>query len=73
MAQRSSKEENSEEEKTKRLTLEQLKEVKGMLSFIRPYRWHFIGGLILLFLGSMTFMVFPYLAGELADVATGTS
>lgn len=44
-----------------------------MLVFIRPYRWHFIGGLILLFLGSMTFMVFPYLAGELADVATGTS
>ena len=73
MAQRSSKEENTEEEKKNRLTLQQLKEVKGMLSFIRPYRWHFIGGLILLFLGSMTFMVFPYLAGELADVATGTS
>jgi len=73
MALRRSKEENSEEEKNKRVTLAQLKEVKGMLSFIRPYRWHFIGGLILLFLGSMTFMVFPYLAGELADVATGTS
>jgi len=44
-----------------------------MLSFIRPYRWHFIGGLILLFLGSLIFMVFPFLAGELADVATGNS
>ncbi len=44
-----------------------------MLAFIRPYRWHFIGGLILLFLGSLMFMVFPFLAGELADVATGTS
>lgn len=60
-------------EKAKRVTWQQLKELKGMLAFIRPYRWHFIGGLILLFLGSMTFMVFPYLAGELADVATGTS
>src|SRR5688572_4387964 len=59
------------EEKPKKITLEQLKEARTMLSFIRPYRWHFIGGLILLFLGSMTFMVFPYLAGELADVATG--
>src|SRR5207244_3035175 len=42
-------------------------------SFIRPYRWHFFGGLILLFFGSLTFMVFPYLAGELTDVATGHS
>jgi ATP-binding cassette subfamily B protein len=67
------KEGTSEEEKSKRITLEQLKEVRGMLSFINPYRWYFIGGLILLFFGSMTFMVFPYLAGELADVATGNS
>lgn len=44
-----------------------------MLAFIRPYRWHFIGGLVLLFLGSLMFMVFPFLAGELADVATGKS
>ncbi len=61
------------EDKSKRITLQQLKEVRGMVSFIRPYRWHFIGGLVLLFFGSMVFMVFPYLAGELADVATGTS
>ena len=61
------------EEKPKKLTLQQLKEVRSMISFIRPYRWHFFGGLILLFLGSMIFMVFPFLAGELADVATGNS
>jgi ABC-type multidrug transport system fused ATPase/permease subunit len=67
------KEGSSDEEKSKRITLEQLREVRGMLSFINPYRWYFIGGLILLFFGSMTFMVFPYLAGELADVATGNS
>jgi len=73
MAKRQRQEGNTEEEKSKRITLQQLKEVKGMLYFIKPYRWHFIGGLILLFLGSMMFMIFPYLAGELADVATGTS
>lgn len=61
------------EEKPKKLTLQQLKEVRSMISFIRPYRWYFFGGLVLLFLGSMIFMVFPYLAGELADVATGNS
>ena len=42
-----------------------------MVSFIKPYRWHFIGGIILLFLGSLMFMAFPRLAGELVDVAAG--
>jgi ABC-type multidrug transport system fused ATPase/permease subunit len=73
MAKRQRLEGAAEEEKSKKFTLQQLKEVKGMLYFIKPYRWHFIGGLILLFLGSLMFMIFPYLAGELADVATGTS
>ncbi len=59
------------EEKPKKLSLQQLKEARSMLSFIRPYRWHFIGGLILLFLGSLMFMAFPRLAGELVDVAAG--
>jgi len=61
------------QEKPKKITLQQLKEVGSMVSFIRPYKWYFIGGLILLFFGSLVFMVFPFMAGELADVATGTS
>ncbi len=61
------------EEKRNKLTLQQLREAKSMIAFIRPYRWHFFGGLLLLFLGSLIFMVFPFLAGELADVATGKS
>lgn len=52
---------------------QQLRETRSMLRFINPYRWYFIGGLILLFFSSMVFMVFPYMAGELADVATGKS
>lgn len=39
---------------------------------MRPYRLPFIAGMILLFLSSMVFMVFPYLAGEMTDVAAGT-
>ena len=42
-----------------------------MISFIRPYRWYFFGGLVLLFIGSLMFMAFPRLAGELVDVAAG--
>lgn len=59
------------EEKPKKLTLQQLKEVRSMISFIRPYRWYFFGGLVLLFIGSLMFMAFPRLAGELVDVAAG--
>ncbi len=73
MATANRNKENQDGEKSKRISLEQLREVRSMLSFIRPYRWYFFGGLVLLFLGSLTFMVFPYLAGELADVATGNS
>jgi ATP-binding cassette subfamily B protein len=61
------------DEKAKKLNLQQLREARHMVRFIRPYRWYFIGGLVLLFLGSLMFMIFPFLAGELADVATGTS
>jgi len=44
-----------------------------MFEFVRPYRWHLIGGLILLFLSSMVFMIFPYLIGMMVDVAQGES
>lgn len=73
MALRPRRESLNGDSKPTKITLQQLREVRSMLSFIRPYRWYFIGGLILLFLGSLVFMVFPYLAGELTDVATGTS
>lgn len=50
---------------------EKTKEALEIFAFIRPYRNQFIGGMILLALSSLVFMVFPYLAGEMADVATG--
>lgn len=56
---------------SKRFDWAKFKEAVAIFRFMRPYRWHFIGGMILLFLSSLVFMVFPYLAGELADVATG--
>ena len=49
----------------------QLKEALRIFRFMRPYRWQFISGMVLLFLSSVVFMAFPFLAGEMADVATG--
>lgn len=59
--------------KRKRLSIDQLREAYKMLAFIRPYRWYFIGGLILLSISSLLVMVFPWLAGQLTDIATGNS
>jgi ABC-type multidrug transport system fused ATPase/permease subunit len=50
---------------------EKTKEALRIFQFIKPYRFHFFGGMILLGLSSVVFMIFPYLAGEMTDVATG--
>ena len=52
---------------------EKFREALKIFRFVEPYKWHLIGGLIFLFLSSMTFMVFPYLSGKMIDVAQGTS
>ncbi|MEZ5057844.1 MAG: ABC transporter transmembrane domain-containing protein [Saprospiraceae bacterium] len=56
-----------------KLNRERLKEALKIFRYIRPYRAHLIGGLVLLFISSMVFMVFPLLSGQMIDVATGTS
>lgn len=53
------------------LTREKLREALGIFEYIRPYRWSLIGGLILLFLSSLVFMVFPFLMGKMIDIAQG--
>lgn len=56
-----------------KLSMAQVREAGKIFRFLRPYRWQFIAGMILLMLSSVVFMAFPYLAGEMADVATGES
>ena len=46
------------------------KEALGIFNYLKPYKWYFIGGMIMLFLDSGIFMIFPYLAGNLVDLAT---
>ncbi len=53
------------------ITREKFREALGIFEYIRPYRWSLIGGLILLFLSSLVFMVFPYLMGKMIDIAQG--
>ncbi len=52
-----------------RLTREGLREATKMFAFVKPYRWQFLLGLILLALSSLVFMIFPYTMGVMLDVA----
>lgn len=52
---------------------ETLKNAAYIFTYIRPYRWYLFAGLILLFFSSVVFLVFPYLAGLLVDIAQGTT
>lgn len=58
-------------EDKKTFSWSQFQEALKIFRFMRPYRVQFILGMVLLFLSSLVFMVFPFLAGEMADVATG--
>ncbi len=61
------------EETKPRLSKESVREALKIFEFVRPYRWQFIFGLILLFLSSGIFMVFPYIIGKMLDVAQGVA
>ena len=54
-----------------KVTQESFREAIKSLDFIRPYRWSLIGGMILLFMTSLIFMVMPWLIGQMVDVAQG--
>ena len=56
-----------------KLSQETLRQAIKSFEYIRPYRWSFFGGLVLLFVSSLVFMVFPKLIGELVDIAQGNS
>jgi ATP-binding cassette, subfamily B, bacterial len=54
-----------------KISRESLREAIKIFQFIRPYKWKFIAGLVLLFLSSTVFMIFPYVVGLMLDVAQG--
>ncbi|MFY0599916.1 MAG: ATP-binding cassette domain-containing protein [Cyclobacteriaceae bacterium] len=61
----------SDKEEKKRLSKDGLKKLTGVFSYVLPYKWTFIIGLVLLVFSSSVFMVFPYVSGELVNLATG--
>jgi ATP-binding cassette, subfamily B, bacterial len=56
-----------------KISRESLREALKIFEFVRPYRWQFFFGLVLLFLSSTVFMIFPYIIGLMLDVAQGKS
>lgn len=58
-----------------KLTKESFREGMMIFKYVKPYRWHFIGGLLFITLSSITTMSFPYLLGDLLknaqDIASG--
>ncbi len=58
-------------EERKKLNREGLKNLSGIFSYTWPYKVLFITGLVLLVISSSLFMVFPFVAGKLIDIASG--
>lgn len=62
---------NTESSPRKPITKENLNKGRRIFSYVLPYKYKFIIGLIFLALSSTTFMAFPALTGQLVDSATG--
>jgi ATP-binding cassette, subfamily B, bacterial len=58
-------------QKKVKLTRESFLKSLRIFRYIKPYRGYFTAGMVLLVLGSLLFMVFPGLAGEMANIAEG--
>jgi len=55
------------------MTWARLQESLYVFKYIKPYRWQFAGGLILLAVSSLLFMALLPLSGEMLDIALGKS
>ncbi len=60
-----------EEEKKAKFDRESFKESLKIFKYLRPYMFAFVLGMILLWVSSMVFMIFPGLSGEMVDIAQG--
>jgi len=71
MAKRNRPEPLQEEEK-RSLNKASLKKISGIFRYSLPYKEAFIIGLVSLVLSSTTLLSFPYFAGQLLNIASGT-
>ena len=56
-------------EPTPKVSWKEIKKSAFIFNYIRPYRFQFILGMVLLSISSLVFMAFPGAAGEMANVA----
>ena len=54
-----------------KVSKESFKEALGIFEYLRPYKWHYIIGLILLSVSSVVFLGVIQAAGLMVDIATG--
>ncbi|WP_161888588.1 ABC transporter ATP-binding protein [Pontibacter russatus] len=62
-----------ENEGRKKISKESFRRGLQIFSYVLPYRFKFITGLVFLLFSSLTFMAFPYLVGKLVDAAVGNT
>ena len=56
-------------EDKKRVTRSGLQKILGIFRFTLPHKWYLTGGLVFLFLGTITTLSFPYFLGEMVNAA----
>jgi ATP-binding cassette subfamily B protein len=71
MSRRRDKNNDTDDGKKMKFDKNQFKNALRVFKYIRPYRWQFGIGMVLLVMSSLVFMVFPIAAGELLNIATG--
>ncbi len=54
----------------RRLSVREIREAFAIFRYLRPYRWAMFLGLVLLFLGSVTFMVVMSIPGQILNAVT---
>ncbi len=64
---------SSSEEAKKKLDKESLRHALRIFEYVRPYARYLVAGLVLLFLSSLVFMIFPFMIGKMLDIAKGSS
>ena len=64
---------NDEDVAKPKMSWSRLKSSLYVFKYIKPYKWHFIGGLVLLAVSSMLFMALLPLGGMMLDISLGKS
>lgn len=59
------------EEEKPRLNRTGFEKLMGIFTFVSPYKWTLLLGILCLVLSSVTLLSFPYFAGKLLDIASG--